>query len=238
MPKRKKRSISTSTRKKGVPTSNVRKKGVSTKQIDRIRTLSREGKTANQIQKTMIKEGLSFRRQTMQGYVREFRARPAPSYPSKNVPTKYLTKKEKKEKEKAKKKKAYAKAKAKKAKEKAKAKKSKAKKKKAKKPKRARGAVYKGYQQRWRQRHKRPEGRAQKYVAEYGTVLGEPRRIQVYGHGRQLYEVMMLIGGSHGRPPKHRFKFLEIDANTLLADPDKYLIHGIWDYKPRFDYGD
>lgn len=59
----KKRSIS----------SNIRKKGVSTRQIDRIRTLSHEGKSTNQIQRTLSKEGIGLRRQTMLQYVREFR---------------------------------------------------------------------------------------------------------------------------------------------------------------------
>jgi len=69
--------------------ANTRKSGVSTKKVDRLRELSKTDKTFNQAQKTMVKEKLSFRRQTMQTYWREFKNKPAPTNPSKHVPRKY-----------------------------------------------------------------------------------------------------------------------------------------------------
>lgn len=55
---------------------SIRKKGISQQQINRIRELSKQGRSTNQIQRTLSKEGLGLRRQTMLNYVREARNRP------------------------------------------------------------------------------------------------------------------------------------------------------------------
>jgi len=69
--------------------ANTRKKGVSTTQVDRIRTLSHEGKSANQIQRTLSKEHIGMRRTTLLPYVREFKGKQPQTNVSKYTPTKY-----------------------------------------------------------------------------------------------------------------------------------------------------
>ncbi len=69
--------------------ANTRKKGVSTKQIDRIRTLTHEGKTANQIQRTLSKEHIGLRRTVTLRYVREFKGKQPQANTSKYIPKKY-----------------------------------------------------------------------------------------------------------------------------------------------------
>ena len=68
---------------------SARKKGVSTKQINRIRTLSREGKSANQIQRTLSREHIGLRRTVLLPYVREFKGKQPQANVSKYTPKKY-----------------------------------------------------------------------------------------------------------------------------------------------------
>jgi len=71
----------------------------------------------------------------------------------------------------------------------------------------------------------------EKKIAGYSTVNGKPRRIQVYGNGRQLYRVMQLASKY---PPKQQF--LTIDASKLLRDPWKYLSkEERWDARPLIE---
>jgi hypothetical protein len=70
-----------------------------------------------------------------------------------------------------------------------------------------------------------------KQIAGYSTVHGKPRRIQVYGDGKQLYRVMLLTSQ---HPPKQQF--LTMDAPTLLSNPWRYLSKGEhWDTRPRIE---
>ena len=70
-----------------------------------------------------------------------------------------------------------------------------------------------------------------KQIAGYSTVHGKPRRIQVYGDGKQLYRVMLLVSQ---HPPRQRF--LTIDAPTFLKNPWKYLSRReYWDERPRIE---
>jgi hypothetical protein len=69
--------------------ANTRRKGVSTKQIDRIRTLSHEGKSANQIQHTLSREHIGLRRTVLLPYVREFKGKQPQANVQKYTPHKY-----------------------------------------------------------------------------------------------------------------------------------------------------
>lgn len=69
--------------------ANTRKKGVSARQVSRIKELSSQGRPANEIQRTLSREGIGLRRTVTLGYVREFKNKPAPTNSSKNVPRKY-----------------------------------------------------------------------------------------------------------------------------------------------------
>jgi len=59
------------------------------RQVERIRELSRQGRSANEIQRQLQKEHLGMKRQRLLKYVREFKGRPAPRKPFKYVPIKY-----------------------------------------------------------------------------------------------------------------------------------------------------
>jgi hypothetical protein len=59
------------------------------KQIDRIRDLSGQGKSANEIQRTLSKEQLGIRRTVLLRYVREIKHKAPPKKPEKYAPTKY-----------------------------------------------------------------------------------------------------------------------------------------------------
>jgi hypothetical protein len=76
-----------SARKKA--SSNTRKSGVSTRQTSRIKELSSQGRSTNEIQRTLSREGIGLRRSVMLEYVREYRGKAPPTNPSKNIPTKY-----------------------------------------------------------------------------------------------------------------------------------------------------
>lgn len=66
-----------------------RAKGVKPETVYRIRTLTKEGKSANEIQRQMQKEHLSIRRTRLLGYVREFKNQPLKSESWKYTPEKY-----------------------------------------------------------------------------------------------------------------------------------------------------
>lgn len=142
---------------------SARKRGVSTKQINAIRKYSRQGLSANKIQKRLRTRHMGMRRTVLLTYVREMKHQQPKANVSMYVPRKY-------------------------------------------------------YRVRF----------GGKQVAEYGTVRGKPRRIQVYGDGKQLYKVIRLISR---HPPRERF--LTIDANRLLSDPERFLSEGYWDARPR-----
>jgi len=55
-------------------------------QVDRIRELSRQGKSANQIDRTLRSEHMGMRRTTLLNYVREFKGRPPPRHPERHIP--------------------------------------------------------------------------------------------------------------------------------------------------------
>ena len=59
------------------------------KQINRIRQLSRQGKSANDIQRTLQKEHWGMRRTILLSYVREFKHKAPPKKTEKYTPTKY-----------------------------------------------------------------------------------------------------------------------------------------------------
>jgi hypothetical protein len=66
-----------------------RKSEIKSRQKDRIRQLSREGYSANQIQRKLQQEHLGLRRTVLLRNVREFKGRPTKPSTSKNVPRKY-----------------------------------------------------------------------------------------------------------------------------------------------------
>lgn len=159
-----------------------RKKGVSPKQVERIRELSKEGKSANQIQKNLSREGLGLRRKTILKYIRKSKHQKSKANTAKYTPRKY----------------------------------------------RKKGATYGAGYSYARRGRKKPFG--VKQIAEYGSVNGESRRIQVYGYGNQLYQVMQLTSR---HPP--RKQFLTISARELLSDPNKFLSEEYWDARPRIN---
>jgi hypothetical protein len=57
--------------------------------VDRIYTLSKQGKTANQIQRQLKAEGIGIRRTTLLTYVREAKGRKPRPHPEKHIPRKY-----------------------------------------------------------------------------------------------------------------------------------------------------
>lgn len=140
--------------------------GKSTKQIGAIREYSRQGLSANEIQRRLSRQGMGMRRTVMLQYVREFKRQTQETSVSKNVPYKYRL-----------------------------------------------SFSFGG-----------------KHVAVYSTVRGKQRRIQVYGNGKQLRRVMVLVSR---HPPKQRF--LTIDAASLLSNPWRYLSEGFWDEKPQIE---
>ena len=172
--------------------TNIRKKEVSPKQINRIRTLSHEGKTTNQIQRTLSKEKIGLRRTVLLRYVREFKGK----QPQANT-AKYTRKKYRK----------------------------------AKKPKRLRGATYQGYQQSYRRRHRKAPSLTIKHVTIYGSQYGKRKQIQLYGRGRELFEAIKDDIIKYA--PKQQF--LEISADELLSNPDKFLSKEKWDERPRIN---
>lgn len=66
-----------------------RKQSISPKQVDRIRQLSQQRLSTNQIQKTLSREGLGLRRQTMLRCIREFRHQQTKANASVYTPIKY-----------------------------------------------------------------------------------------------------------------------------------------------------
>lgn len=70
-----------------------------------------------------------------------------------------------------------------------------------------------------------------KQVAGYGSVHGKPRRIQMRGMGKELYQAMRL---TVKHPPKEQF--LTIPAWKLISDPRKYLDYEeSWDEHPEIN---
>lgn len=59
--------------------------------VNYIRTESRKGKSANQIQRELKAKGIGLRRKTILTYVREFKGRKPKAEPYKYTPRKYLT---------------------------------------------------------------------------------------------------------------------------------------------------
>jgi hypothetical protein len=59
--------------------------------VNRIRQLSKRGKSSNEIVRQLRREGIGIRRQTILGYAREFKGRQPKAQPYKYIPRKYLT---------------------------------------------------------------------------------------------------------------------------------------------------
>jgi len=57
--------------------------------VNRIRTLSKQGKSSNEIARQLRREGIGIRRQTILNYVREFKGRPPKPQRYKYIPKKY-----------------------------------------------------------------------------------------------------------------------------------------------------
>jgi hypothetical protein len=60
--------------------------------VNRIRQLSKQGKSSNEIVRQLRREGIGIRRKTILAYAREFKGRKPKAQPYKYTPRKYLTK--------------------------------------------------------------------------------------------------------------------------------------------------
>lgn len=60
--------------------------------VNRIRKLSKQGKSSNEIVRQLRREGIGIRRKTILAYVRQFKGRKPKAEPYKYTPRKYLTK--------------------------------------------------------------------------------------------------------------------------------------------------
>jgi hypothetical protein len=78
-----------------------------------------------------------------------------------------------------------------------------------------------------------------KVISLNGLVNGEVRRLNVSAYdGRSLHKVIKEKIFNYGDTKKGyspKNQFLTIDANKLLANPDKYLSKEEWDTRPRIN---
>jgi len=65
------------------------KKGVPKTTVNRIRTKVKQGKSGNQIQRELKREGRGIRRKTLLAYVRKFKGRPLKPHVERYIPRKY-----------------------------------------------------------------------------------------------------------------------------------------------------
>jgi len=138
----------------------------------RINTLVKEGKSANQIQRQLQKEHMGMRRTNLLKAIRQVKGKP-----QRREYWKYTPKK---------------------------------------------------YRKQYRVISREPQC---KRVSVYGTVDGRPRRVQVYGIGRNLYQAMYKVAR---HPPLN--PFLTISAGLLLNHPSRYLDQWErWDSHPRVE---
>ena len=79
----------------------------------------------------------------------------------------------------------------------------------------------------------------EKVISLSGTVNGTTRRLNIFAYdGRALRRVLREKIFDFGETKKGytpKSQFLTIDANKLLANPDKYLEKKEWDTRPRIN---